>query len=64
MITMMMEMTIATIGLLIKNFDMVGYLFSAGAGVAGFFSGVAVSWAAGAPGVKGFGLTVIPSFTF
>ena len=30
--TMMMEMTIATIGLLIKNFDMVTYLFSDGVG--------------------------------
>jgi len=37
---MMIEMTIATIGRLIKNFDMAGYLFSAWAGATGFASGL------------------------
>jgi hypothetical protein len=36
-----MEMTMATMGRFIKNFDMAGYLFSAGFGAAGFVSDLA-----------------------
>src|SRR5512143_3183623 len=75
--TMRMAITMATIGRLIKNLDIAGYLFSAGwatgfvsglttgAGAAAFSSGlsgvVAAVWAFGE---HGFGVTGIPGLTF
>src|SRR5512139_600222 len=71
--TMRMAITIATIGRLIKNLDIAGYLFSAG-WATGFVSGLttgagAAAFSSGLPGVvdaawafgeNGFGVTSIP----
>ncbi len=53
--TMKIEITMATIGRLMKNFDMAGYLLS-GAG-AGAGAGAGLS-------PESFGTTVMPSLTF
>src|SRR5512137_2040762 len=73
--TMNIEITMATIGRLMKNFDMTGYLFSAGAGATGFASVLAAApWAgaaafaaaalAAASGSNGCGLTTMSGLTF
>src|SRR5512136_1362655 len=78
MMTMSIAITMATMGRLMKNLDMAGYLFSAGC-AAGFVSGPAVAGGAAAgfasapagaagaplaPGTYSFGATVIPGLTF
>src|SRR5512137_2226377 len=60
-ITMRIEITMATMGRLIKNFDMAAYPFLSAAGAAGLVSGAA---AAGALGLNGLGLTTAPGRAF
>ena len=55
MMTMRIEITMATMGRLMKNFAMVGYPFPS-VGAASFFSG--------ASGANGFGVTATPGRTF
>jgi hypothetical protein len=60
-----MEMTMATMGRLIKNFDMAIYLFSPFSGTGGFSSAFPEgALVASDPVLKGFGVTGISFFTF